>query len=924
MDYGDALTARKHKLGVALRTLKLREERKRQSSEGGLMHFVRYFWHILEPGRPLVEGWVMDAICEHLEAVTFGDIKRLLINVSPGSSKSLLTSVFWPAWEWGPMGQPQTRYVSFSYGSHLTERDNAKFRDLVRSPEYQELWGDKFNITKDGEVKVGNDKTGWKFASSVGGVGTGERGDRILCFPYDQFVQTERGPLKIGDIVTEKMPLRVWSKNTTSGAVSLKPIEDWKHNPGSPLVRVTLADGGNIICTPNHRLWTSSGWVEAGRLQAGDMVPHATSFDAVNELPTNAELAANLTRSTGRIENLKSCFRGYFGGRSGVSGPTAHSADPGETKVFKAPSREYAGNSRLTNAIFRRKVDTSLAASFVNFKNDVVGEVARAVPERAVCLAISNILRPRAVLKIVKASITPVAVLVADFLSLWARAYECAGHKSVTHHVFGLSIKSERHARISLIKNWRHNFPWNRQRLSAPHGHSREASDASESGNHVFREPNGRHPDFTRVIGVVDCGHTSETFCLTVADNHTFYIGSQKCKAYVVSNCDDPHNVREAESDAVRTSTVQWFRESMSNRLNDLKTDAIVVIMQRVHAEDVSGEILSHPELGYVHLCIPMEYESHRHCETSIGWSDPRTEDGELAWPDRFPRETLLAFKSLPYMYSGQYQQAPEPRGGGIIKRHYWQYYDYDKQVEFGVAPHSNKNIIKYPAFDYVVASLDSAYTEKEENDPSGFTCWGVFTDKQGRPNIMLIMAWEKRLELHGEIIPRRPDEAERDYIARAQPHWGLIEWVAHECRRRSADVLLIEGKASGLSVAQEIKRLYGNEGFSVQIVNPRTEDSVGRGGNDKVARLWATTHLFQDGIIWVPVGQNGYPLEFAEDLISQCAVYPKGRKDMADSMVYALRHLRRAEHLLRKSEFDEIDADRRRLTKALPPLYPT
>src|SRR3954467_10157570 len=92
--------------------------------QGGLIAFVRYFWHILEPETELIEGWPLWAICEHLEAVTFGEINRLLMNVPPGFMKSLLTDVLWPAWEWGPMNKAHLRYVAFSYSSSLTERDN--------------------------------------------------------------------------------------------------------------------------------------------------------------------------------------------------------------------------------------------------------------------------------------------------------------------------------------------------------------------------------------------------------------------------------------------------------------------------------------------------------------------------------------------------------------------------------------------------------------------------------------------------------------------------------------------------------------------------------------------------------------------------------------------------------------------------------
>jgi hypothetical protein len=154
--------------------------RKAQGRCGGLIEFVRYFWDVNNPATKLVDGWPLEAICLHLEAVTFGEITRLLINVPPGFMKSLLVNVFWPAWEWGPMNLPHMQYLAFSYALHLTKRDNDKLVRLVTSPRYRELWGDRFSMVKTGAEKPENDRTGFKFATSIEGVGTGERGDRIL------------------------------------------------------------------------------------------------------------------------------------------------------------------------------------------------------------------------------------------------------------------------------------------------------------------------------------------------------------------------------------------------------------------------------------------------------------------------------------------------------------------------------------------------------------------------------------------------------------------------------------------------------------------------------------------------------------------------------------------------------------------------
>jgi len=175
----------------AAKLLRLHEERARQVGPGGLMHFLRYHWSMLEPGNPFIDGWAMQAIAEHLEAITFGEINRLLINVSPGFSKSLLTNVFWPAWEWGPMNLPHLRGLSFSYSAHLTERDNDRLRTLITSKPYQELWGGQFKLTSDAKIKISNDKMGWCLASSVRGVSTGERADRVRADDPHNIVEGE-------------------------------------------------------------------------------------------------------------------------------------------------------------------------------------------------------------------------------------------------------------------------------------------------------------------------------------------------------------------------------------------------------------------------------------------------------------------------------------------------------------------------------------------------------------------------------------------------------------------------------------------------------------------------------------------------------------------------------------------------------------
>jgi hypothetical protein len=143
--------------------------------------------------------------------------------------------------------------------------------------------------------------------------------------------------------------------------------------------------------------------------------------------------------------------------------------------------------------------------------------------------------------------------------------------------------------------------------------------------------------------------------------------------------------------------------------------------------------------------------------------------EGELAWPERFDREHDRAteYEVGSIAYPGQYQQSPVPRKGGIIKREYWM--DYLPTREG-----------KFPDMDFVLVSVDTAFTEKEENDPTGCTTWGVFTDEEdGYPKVMLLAAWRKHLPIHGvEQEPQGRTESTESYLRRCQPHWGIVEMV--------------------------------------------------------------------------------------------------------------------------------------------------
>ena len=167
-------------LEPALMLKMIEVEESRRAASGSLYEFVRQCWPTVEPGVKFVESWHIETICEHLEAITAGEIRKLLINIPPRHSKSTIVSVIWPMWEW--LTDPAHKYLCASYSGNLSIRDNLKARRLVQSPWYQERWGHMFKLSGDQNAKqrFENDKTGYRLATSVGGTATGEGGSRLI------------------------------------------------------------------------------------------------------------------------------------------------------------------------------------------------------------------------------------------------------------------------------------------------------------------------------------------------------------------------------------------------------------------------------------------------------------------------------------------------------------------------------------------------------------------------------------------------------------------------------------------------------------------------------------------------------------------------------------------------------------------------
>lgn len=257
----------------------------RELCRRSLAEFAKRAWHVLEPAAELKWGWALDAICQHLEAVTNGEITRLLMNVPPGSMKSLLTGVIWPAWEWGPRGMPEMRFVGTAHEETLAIRDNRKCRDLITSDWYQALWPIEMAADLNGKREFGNTKKGFRQARAFTSM-TGVRGDRvILDDPISADNANSPAALEEARLAfTETLPTRV--NNDKSAIVVVmqrlneKDVSGVILDMGLPYVHLRIP----MRFEPGNRCTTSIGWSDPRTKEGELMFPERFGEQQVAEL----------------------------------------------------------------------------------------------------------------------------------------------------------------------------------------------------------------------------------------------------------------------------------------------------------------------------------------------------------------------------------------------------------------------------------------------------------------------------------------------------------------------------------------------------------------------------------------------------------------------------------------------------------------
>ena len=313
---------------------------------------------------------------------------------------------------------------------------------------------------------------------------------------------------------------------------------------------------------------------------------------------------------------------------------------------------------------------------------------------------------------------------------------------------------------------------------------------------------------------------------------------------------DDILDEQDAISDTAMDNTWEWYESGPRQRLQP--NGAIILINTRWKTDDVAGRLLRMQSNIKADQWEVLEFPAI-------------LPSGNPLWPGYWKLDELekVKFSIGLKKWNAQWQQQPTNDEGAVLKREWWRKWKHDEP----------------PECEYILQTLDTAYSKKETADFSVISTWGVFypTSDSG-PNLILLSVNKGRWD-----FPELKRIAKKEY-----QYW-------------QPDNVLIEAKATGTSLQQELRKM----GIPVTMYSPGGR----RQGQDKVSRANAVAPLLESGMVWYPEDE-----EFAQDLVEECASFPNGsHDDQVDVMVMALMRFRQGNFVkLDDDDDEERDPDAR------------
>ena len=673
-----------------------------------------------------VENWHHRVICEHLERVVIGEIKRLIINIPPRYSKTELAVINFIAWCMGNFSDSE--FIHASYSKRLATNNTWNARAITELEVYKDIFGD-IELRKDSNAKDEwrTNAGGCVYATgadgTITGYGAGGMSNNFKgCFAYNQKIITKDGDISIGDIVTNKIDTKVLTYDIENKCTNYISIDKYWDNGLNDLFRIYMSDGSYIDCTSDHEFLTDKGWIRAIDLSESFNLVNAKTCDFHNSLSSEASIHCNVD---GILSDLMPVIP--FSVREIIC------------NTFPCLSKFNLSYAPNTNTVSSGNISRAIS-TFKNLNNIFSCEFCtRSFLEKwesTMPYSVLHVIALSAIREIRKSIICSDTVEMSNFIIMGSFTYKVFRYQMSDHPKSDFTIDAETNSIVP---------------FTITRGFKKSARSCSSNPSKVRNlvkpfSSLDAYPIFIDYIGV------HNTYCLSVGGDNNFIISQNGA---IASNCiiiDDPHKAGEANSETMRNNVIDWFSTTIESRTNS-KDTPIILIMQRLHEEDLSGFLLNGGNgEKWTHLNIP-----------AIG------KDGSPLWEYKHSLEDLKRIEnSNSYVYAGQYMQTPAPKGGGIIKEKWF------------------KIVEEEPKFKYRLMFADTAMKTKEVNDYSVLQVWGYTNNNEAYLIDQLRGKWEApELQKMTEIF-----------------------WAKHNHRLNGMlRYLYIEDKASGTGLIQTLKK---------------------------------------------------------------------------------------------------------------------
>lgn len=618
---------------------------------------------------------------------------RQVINIPPRSSKTSM-AIYFIAYALAKDLKCNFIYTSFS--QELLASNSKRLATILNNKLYQEMYLDNNiseeqiddsviddfwknyyklnynNVFKFTSKQITTKEGGVILFNSIGSSITG-----FGCFEYNTLVLTEKGYLKLGDIVENKLDIKVYSYNFEKKKIELKKILRYIKNINQPFLKITLDNKEEIKATPDHVFYLSNGEEKrADELKLG----FCLFSDFFNFTNRYIKYIRNMFT---RIISIKNKFYLFWRksfkkiiSKSFATSPISNSIS------YSTPIYTRFNIRNITSTRF--KIFCYLLVwsfIFCNFFNLFLRKDSISIMS-SMFYTVLFIITLCAICKIVNIIIKRISIKMSNNETI-RFTNKSKSHKFVNRLTNPFFIFRKFNTFIIFFINicFQNSIAFFRKNLT------------------ILRNKIICKRRYRKIINIINCNH-GISYCLTIKDNSNFFITKSKI---LVHNCglrnsndfsgmlilDDPNKPIEVHSERIRNKVKTYFEETLLSRLNNSMVP-ILNIQQRLHLEDLSGFLIK--EYGFDVLKRPLVDEK-----------------GVCQLPQQYTEKRIEELKKNNYLFTSQYQQEPIRLGGTLIKTEWFRIY--------------NEPLERYKQI-YIVC--DTAFSTKTSADNSAFMLVGI------------------------------------------------------------------------------------------------------------------------------------------------------------------------------------------------------